>query len=216
MSSDQANHQPFPATRWTLIAKAGSDSEPAQREKAISELCETYWPPIYAFLRRAGNSQVEAEDFTQGFFAEFLAQGNFSKAARERGKELLLSLDAIDFEGRPLILEPIEATTPESAFEKQWALTFLNRVQETLRNSYLKKGTLDQFEALRFVISTNQDSLPCSEVALELECSEGSVKVAAHRLRHRYQRVLRETIGETLLPGEEVDEELRDLMTAFA
>lgn len=243
MESSRTSQESFPKTSWTLVAKVGQEAAPEVREQAISELCETYWPPIYAFLRSKGNSQAEAEDLTQGFFEDFLRRENFSKATPERGKlrsflltsvvnyekqnyrkeaaqkrgggQPTLSLDATDFEGNPLVLEPIEAATPESAFHKQWALTLLNRVLESLREIYVKKGKLNQFEALNFVISTGQDARAYSDVALQLGCSEGSVKVAAHRLRARYQRTLRETIADTLLLGEEVDDELRELMAAF-
>jgi RNA polymerase sigma-70 factor (ECF subfamily) len=91
----------------------------------------------------------------------------------------------------------------------------LDRVFQTLRDEYEQKGKGDQFEALKFSISTQFESRPYVDVAVELGCSPGAVKVAAHRLRERYQRTLRETIADTILPDEEVDQELRELMRAF-
>jgi RNA polymerase sigma-70 factor (ECF subfamily) len=243
MSLDQTQQQgAFPPTRWTLVARAGEDSGDS-REIAIEELCKTYWPPIYAYLRSRGNSPEEAEDLVQGFFADFLQRDHFVAANRDKGKlrtyllrsvsnfanrmyrdgtrlkrggvQKVLSLDSTDEAGERSLPEPADGLTPESAFERQWPLTLLDRVFQTLRDEYEQKGKGDQFEALKFSISTQFESRPYVDVAVELGCSPGAVKVAAHRLRERYQRTLRETIADTILPDEEVDQELRELMRAF-
>ncbi|MEX2578022.1 MAG: sigma-70 family RNA polymerase sigma factor [Verrucomicrobiales bacterium] len=242
MKRDRTANQPFPTTRWTLITRvAGGDD--ARKAEALEELCRIYWPPVYAFIRSKGASPTDAEDLTQGFFAEFLRREDFGKAQSERGnlrsfilksvqnfmandwrdrKRLkrggearLLSIDVDGSDGRSIILEPEDNTTPEIIFQRQWALSVLHRVVECLRERYVAKGRGDLFEALKFVINTNQPDRSYSEIANEFGMKEGAVKMAAHRLRERYGRLLKETIADTLVEGSDVDEELRELMNAF-
>jgi len=242
MKDKQASHRDFPPTRWTLVANSKEDSDEV-RNRAVSELCESYWPPIYAFFRSRGNSSEESEDLTQGFFSDFLQRNHFAAAQEERGRlrtyllksvtnyanrihrdsarqkrgggDAPLSLDMLDENGYPVITVESETLSPDSAFQRQWAITLLRQVLETLREEYRKKGKEAHFEELEFAVSTAAISRSHSEIAEKLGCSVSNVKVMAYRLREGYQRTLRETIADTLLPGESVEEEIKELMSSF-
>ena len=242
MDEGLTRNQAFPQTRWSLVARA-SDEAPDNRRVALEELCQFYWPPIYAFIRSKGASASEAEDLTQGFFAEFLSRDNFSKADEERGKlrtfllrsvsnfmaqdwrdrnrlkrgggTEVVSLDLTFDDGSDAVIEPENNLTPETLYQRQWAMTVLNNVVEVLREKYEEKDQSSLFESLRFVIAPGSESTPYSEVAKKEGMSESAVKVAAHRLRERYGKQLRETIGDTIGPDQDVEAEIRELMAAF-
>ncbi len=241
---DQKNtaNRPFPATRWSLIAEV-ADLDPEKKAKALDELCRVYWSPVYAFIRSKGASRAEAEDLTQGFFLSFLARDDFAKASRECGKLRtymlrsvqnfmhndwrsrqclkrgggieVISIDIEYEDGHGKFIEPTEKDTPESIFDRQWAITVLHNVLEALEQRYEKRGQGSLFQALRHVISTGEPGTSYAEVAEAEGMTESAVKVAAYRLRNRYASLLKETIADTLLEGEETGKELQELMAAF-
>lgn len=235
-------NQPFPTTRWMLIQKAAGASSD-RRSEALEELCKAYWPPVYAFIRSRGKSSSEAEDLTQGFFADFLSRNEFSRADGEKGRLrtyllkavsnfmakayrdqnrqkrggdwAIVSLDFSGEGGESKILEPEDHLTAETIFERQWALTVLERVLETLRKRYQKKGKADLFEAIQFVVSPGAEGETYAQIANRLGLTETAVKVAAFRLRERYALQLRESIADTVLDDSDIESEIQRLMTAF-
>ena len=230
----------FPVTRWTIVAAARGQGDEAQR--ALNELCGLYWPPVYAFLRRKGKSPADAEDLTQGFFAELLARGSLdsvaevhgrlrtfllkavtrhmshehekANAAKRGGGVPLLRLDFELAEGR-FIPEPGHHITPDLEFERQWALSLLDRaLAESRANEVLaNRGAL--FEDLKGLISLDAATTSYAEIAARHGMSEGAVKVAAHRLRQRFRNALRAAIAETVATEEEIDDEIRHLFSVF-
>src|SRR5262245_28274842 len=74
----------FPTTHWSVVLTAREESPRAA--DALAQLCEVYWYPVYAYIRRRGHGPHDAQDLTQEFFAQLLKK-NFLKAVRqERGK----------------------------------------------------------------------------------------------------------------------------------
>jgi RNA polymerase sigma-70 factor (ECF subfamily) len=237
-SSDAAG---FAATRWTLVLTAAKGSASSSAADALAELCSTYWYPLYAYLRRRGHDPHDAEDLTQSFFAHLLAKQFLAKADREKGKFrafLLASLknflaDERDRAtaqkrggGRPTIpldslaaetryrLEPADELTPDKLYEKQWALALLEQVLARLRDEMTAEGKAALFEALRSVLTGGQTS-SYAEIAKELRMTEGAVKIAAHRLRRHYRELLREEIAHTVAGPEEVEDEIRYLLSCL-
>ncbi len=243
MDPGNTANRPFPNTRWSLIARVAEGDE-ASRRQALEELCQVYWPPIYAYIRSKGASPAEAEDLTQGFFADFLARDDFAKASNRAGKlrsymlgavknymandwrskqclkrgggAQIVSLDLTHEDSYDKLIEPTEKDTPESIFDRQWALTVLHNVLESLEQRYHSKGQASLFESLRFIISPGAPGKPYAEIAATENMSESAVKVAAHRLKERYGTLLRETIADTLVNRNDVGEELQELMEAFS
>lgn len=235
----------FPTTRWTLVAKAAAQGDSVQvfQQQALEELCKTYWPPIFAFIRSKGASFEEAQDLTQGFFADFLRKDDFSKPERERGKLrtfLLRSVSnytatdwrnrnrqkrggGVEFVSFELIadrqagrlLEPHDSVTPEKLFLRQWALIVLDQVLSALRKRYQAEGKDELFDALKFVVNPGQEKTSYAELAKQFGSSEESLRQTAHRMRTRYRALLRAAIAETLLEGEDIEDEVRTLMSSF-
>ncbi len=235
-----ARGEQFATTHWSMVLSAGVGRSP-EAGRALATLCENYWFPLYAFVRRAGYSAEDAQDLTQEFFARLLAQSFFAKADREKGKfrsfllaalkhfladqwdrahaqrrggsHTVLSFDSLDAETR-YRLEPAAELTPEKMFEKQWALSLLEHVLSRLQGGMVAEGKSALFEALKDTL-TGVRSSTYAAIGAELGMSEGAVKVAVHRLRRRYRALLREEIAQTVASAEEIGDEIRYLLSCL-
>jgi len=243
--SGQTMHAPrgrsdFPTTRWTLVTAA---SDPARRENraALVSLCESYWYPLYAYVRRRGHSADEAQDLTQEFFLRILEGRYLDRADREKGRFRSFLLTSMKFflademdrsraqkRGGAAVLpfelscgeeryqrEPAHNETPERIFERRWAHSLLDRVLTRLRDEFVQHGRLDHFNKLK-VFLLGQGEAPYATLARELDLSEGALKVAIHRLRKRYRELFRQEIAETVADPAEVESELRYLAAALS
>jgi RNA polymerase sigma-70 factor (ECF subfamily) len=244
--ADDSPHPPAPAdacgfapTRWSLIAAARDGDSPDARQ-ALSQLCEAYWYPLYAYIRRRGHAADQAQDLTQEFFARLLARDFLDAAdpAKGRFRAFLLAccknflanehdrssavkrgggcapLSLTDAEGR-YRGEPSHDATPEKLFERRWALTLLDRVLARLRAEFEARGKMEQFCRLAPYLVGDR-SAPQEKAALELGLSIGALKVAVHRLRQRYRELLRDEIAQTVGGPDDVEEEIRELFAALA
>lgn len=209
---------------------------------ALARLCQTYWLPLYAYVRRVGCLREEAEDLTQEFFARLLAQNTVAKADPERGRFrsfLLASLKnflanewdkaraqkrggraqhfPLEFDtAETRIIEPVApGDTPDCAFDRQWALALLDVVLGKLRREYTDAGRDELFLGLKDTLAGGRAEIPYRDLGGRLGLSEGAVKVAAHRLRQRYRELLREEIANTVAGPAEAEEELRHLFSAL-
>lgn len=248
MASEDATPNPAPrgdcfvTTRWTMVLSAGRKSSP-QAGRALEELCQIYWYPLYAYVRRQGRSKEDAEDLVQGFFERFLqknslegldaGQGKFrafllaslkhflanewDKAGRQKrgGGIQHLSLDWQDADER-FHLEPSDHLTPDLAFDREWALALLERVIIRLRDECAADGKKQLFEQSRGYLMVGEPAIPYAQAARALGVDEGAVRVAVHRLRKRYRALLRDEIAQTLADPAQVAEELRSLQAVLA
>ena len=231
------NQPQFATTHWSLVLAAGGPEDSHSR-RALAELCQAYWYPVYAYVRRRVSNAHEAQDLTQDFFAGLLEKhwiatadpkrGRFrafllttckrflvnqwhkARAAKRGGGQSPLSLDFEAAESK-YVVEAVDTLTAERLFERQWAITLLARVMERLREEFVNKDRLLQFEQLKQFISAPKQTESYLAAADALGISEGAVKVAAHRLRARYRDLLRSEIAQTLHRPQEVDDEIRSL-----
>jgi RNA polymerase sigma factor (sigma-70 family) len=241
-SNEGHSRREFMTTRWSVVL-AARDSDTRQCAQALELLCQTYWFPLYAFVRRQGHSPDQAGDLTQGFFAQLLEkdwlakithqEGRFrnflmvamkhfisNERAKERaqkrgGGHRILRLDIENAETRYRI-EPAAKTTPEQVFERQWALTLLDQVLMSLKAEYAKKGKDRVFDLLKHSLTGQRDQLDYGDLAEQLSATEGAVRVMVHRLKQRYRQLLREHIVHTVATPEEVDLEMQHLKQALA
>ena len=227
----------FDTTHWSVVRAAAHNSS-TSAGRALEELCRSYWYPLYAYVRRQGNSPEDAQDLTQEFFSRFLEKKYFKLADRERGrfrtflltslKHFLVnewakrraakrgggqvfSLEEQEAETRYGFEPPDQHLTPEKLFDKNWALSVLDRTAARLRAEYIGFGKLPLFEQLHGLLRGDKSEVPYSELARQLGMKEGAVKVAVHRLRHRYQEMLQAEVARTVSSPEEVEEEIRYL-----
>src|SRR5579863_5494917 len=229
----------FPTTRWTLVVAAG-DPDRQEARSALVSLCENYWYPLYAYLRRRGYSTDQAQDLTQEFFVRVLEGRYLDRADPEKGRFRSFILTSLKFfvadeadrqraqkRGGGVLVspefsggeeryqrEPAHDETPERIFERRWALSVLDRVVEKLRNEFVQHGRPEHFERLK-VFLLGQPDAPYAALAREMNTSEGALKVAIHRLRKRYRELFRQEIADTVADPAEVESELRYLAAAL-
>jgi len=230
----------FPTTRWTLVVAAG-DPHRKDARSALVSLCENYWYPLYAYLRRRGHPADQAQDLTQEFFTRvlqgryldradpekgrfrsflltslkfFVADEKDRQRAQKRGGGALVPLELSSGEDR-YQREPAHDETPERIFERRWALAMLDRVVERLRNEFVHHGRPEHFERLKMFL-LGQAEAPYAALAGEMNTTEGALKVAIHRLRKRYRELFREEIADTVADPAEVEPELRFLAAVLS
>ena len=227
----------FPSTHWSVVLSAAAGGAP-HAEDALARLCKAYWYPLYVFLRRRGCSPEESEDLTQEFFSrlvhkEFLAGltqegGKFrsflltaltrfvanewsrERAQKRGGGKAVISIDA-DAETR-YGRELADHVTPQTLFERRWALTVLDRVLARLRQEYSAAGKQELFSRLEGCLPGAQSPVAYAEAGAALDIKEATLRMAALRLRRRYGQLLRAEIAATVSSPTEIDEEIRYLI----
>jgi RNA polymerase sigma factor (sigma-70 family) len=228
----------FATTHWSAIVRAG-DSQSPEAALALERLCQTYWYPLYAFVRRKGYSHEDASDLTQEFFARLLEKGylkaadanrgkfrtflltsfshflanewNRSRTQRRGGGARVLSLDAESAEQR-YRLEPVQHETPETHFDRRWAQAMMTVVLNQLAAEMNEK----RFAVLKDFLLEDKGAVTYEGAAMQLGCSVAALTSAIHRMRARFRVVLFEEVAKTVDGPEEVDRELRHLMAALS
>jgi len=232
----------FATTHWSVV-RAAAQPESPRYQQALATLCRAYWFPLYAYLRRQGYDNHQAKDYTQAFFARMLEKRGLRLADPKRGKfrsfllaalkhflaserdraqaqkrgggRKVLSLDFENAESQ-YALEPSHQLTPEKLFERSWALTVLEQTMTRLQAESAGANKQKLFDRLKVYLTGERSSASYRDVASELDMTEGAVKVAVHRLRRRYRKLLRDEIAQTVTAEGQIDEEIRDLFAALA
>ena len=239
MSSASGDRE-FATTQWSMVLAAGRGGSPAAR-LALETLCQLYWPPLYAFLRRSGSSSHDAADCLQGFFAYLLERNDLAGLDQRRGRFRAFLLAALkhyaanvrrsertlkrgggrrridlDVAGAEAQYAGMHwpAAAPDQAFDRQWALGLLARVRERLGCEQAEAGKRARYKHLEPLL-TGDSADSYREVAGRLGIGESAVKVAVHRLRKRFKELLRAEIGQTVAAEDEIDDEIADLFRAL-
>jgi RNA polymerase sigma factor (sigma-70 family) len=230
----------FTTTHWSVVLEAQGESPAAQ--EALEKLCRTYWRPIFAFVRRQGLPVTEAEDVTQGFFAQLLERRSLDAVRKEKGRLRSYLLGALNYfltdeqrramaikrgSGlRPIPLEelraderieiePADPMTAEMIYERRWALTVLERVLSRLKGEYHAADNAALFDSLKELLPDEPGSPSQAEIATRLRMTENAVRQSFYRFRHRYQSLLREEIAHTVATPGDIEDELRHLIAVL-
>jgi RNA polymerase sigma-70 factor (ECF subfamily) len=228
----------FKTTHWSVVLDASRNDSP-QASAALARLCQIYWQPVYAYIRRLGRGPEDAKDLTQEFFFRLIEKNYLKSLDRETGKfrsfllvvlkrflanewdranrqkrgggRQIISLDEMDTELRYLA-EPIDDCTPEKAFEQRYARTVLQQVINRLQAEMSGDGKAAFFDELKDFLGGDGGY---SEVAVRCQMNEGALRVAVHRLRRRYREILREEIASTVASPEQIEEEIQHLFLSL-
>jgi RNA polymerase sigma factor (sigma-70 family) len=219
---------------------AARGAESTEARAALAQLCEIYWYPLYAFVRRWGTSPDDARDLTQSFLTSLLERRDFENLQKERGRFRafllaslkhflandaarrhtqkrggeLLPLTFDDAEGR-YRFEPADSATPESLYERRWALTVMERVLAHLRKEWQASGRGEEFDQLKACLLGETPDGGYAAVAAKFNTTEGAVRTSIHRLRRKFQARLRHDISQTVSDPADVDDEMRYLIQAL-
>jgi RNA polymerase sigma-70 factor (ECF subfamily) len=227
----------FDTTSWTVVLRAGSDDGIGR--EALAHLCQAYWLPLYVYVRRRGYSAHDAEDLTQGFFADLLGRQAIKRADPVRGRFRTFLLTAltnflhnahdhahtarrggaverlsIDSTEAAEALAHIEANglSPDLAFDRCWALAILDRALRRLHAEQERVGKAQWFARVRPFLQSTAVAGDYDAIAVEFGLTKNSVAVAVHRLNTRYRELVRAEIAETVSGAEEMQRELREVL----
>lgn len=227
---------PFLTTRWTLVGRAAGSGELETRQ-ALGDLCAIYWKPLYGYVRRSGKSPEDAEDLVQGFFGHLVAKDGLRLADRDRGRfrtfllaalkhyminewrhqhrqkrggfATHLSLDRKNAESG-MALELEDKRSPDQWFDREWALTLLDKVLNDLEREE------PEFARWKPFLSLGREQLSYAEIAGDFGMSEGAARVAVHRLRKRYRARVRREIADSLADPAMIEDEMQVLFQALS
>jgi RNA polymerase sigma-70 factor (ECF subfamily) len=232
----------FPHTHWSRVIAAGKSADSTHAREALARLCETYWYPLYAFIRRQGHAPHDAEDLTQSFFAFLLernllavadpSKGRFrsfllvslknflanefdrAQAQKRGGGQVILSFNANSAETR-FVAEPADYQSPDKVFERNWALALLAQVLARLRAEQVAEGKLAQFDKLKPFLMGDGAVPSYAELAAQTGLKEETLRMAVSRLRRKFRILLCEEIAHTLADPSALEDELRCLFAAL-
>ena len=225
----------FQTTHWSLVLRA-RDQKSTQAPEAMERLCRTYWPPLYAYLRRQRHSVEDAQDLTQEFFARLIEKGwlthlqhqdgkfrsflltflehflsdqrDRAKAQKRGGGLTFLSLDEMQSEERS-IGSLADGLTPEQVFERRWVQALMDQATVRLREEYVAKGEIAIYDQLKDLQPNERGALTYAQLAAQWGMTEAAVKSAKHRLNRRHQQLLREVIAHTVKQPSQIEDEIR-------
>lgn len=230
----------FPSSQWSLISRAGG-TDRGEARRALTDLCQRYWYPIYAYVRRQVRGDHDAEDLTQAFFVHLLETDMMAVADRSRGRfrsfllvccrnflanaqraspprspETVSSTLTFDFSGaaRRFAREPADLTDAEALFMRRWALTLLDETFQAVEAAYRHAGQAEVYRHLQPCLGSGADKLSYGPIAAALGMTEPAVRKAAQRLRERFGEELRHRVRQTVARPEDVTDEIRDLFAA--
>jgi RNA polymerase sigma-70 factor (ECF subfamily) len=232
----------FATTHWSIVARSALTDVP-EAAKALAQLCELYWPPIYSFIRRRGHAPSDAQDLTQSFFAFFLRTKAYAHTDRLHGKFRSFLLASVKnfladnwdrnqairrgggYQFIPFDPEAAETfydtssspdSTPEHLFELRWAKTLTSGALNLLGQELHSEGKTKIFEQLKSFLIGGPVLPSYEEAATRTGIPAATVKTHVHRLRLRYREIVRREVARTVSAPHEIDEELRYLYTVLA
>lgn len=229
----------FATTQWSVVLAAGEHQRQGARE-ALTHLCETYWYPLYAYVRRRVDNVHEAQDLTQAFFSHLIEKDAIARADPDRGRfraflltalknflsnewnkaralqrgggrtEFSLDFDAAESRFR---IEPSHELTPEKVYERRWVMTLLDNVLETLRLELTESGRQTYFEQFKNALTGDMAAGDYDRASEVLGITPAGAKQAAYRLRKRYRELFRDEVAQTVARDEDLDDEIGRLLS---
>lgn len=245
MPAPESHPHAFPATRWSILARAGREVSEATRRRALEEICVAYWYPLYGFARGRGLAPTDAEDCTQSFFLHALTKELFAAARQERGKlrsflrhafaqhminlrrdanrqkrgggAEFISIDLDDAESR-LLSERTDGESIEKLYEKRWAMALVDDACGVLKSGYAMRGKQAHYAALSVFLDGTDDDTSYQTAADALGLSINATRQEVHRMRQKYREALRQTIADTLdTPTQaDIEAELAEMKRALS
>lgn len=240
MEKNSPSSDYFPKTRWSLVLTAQKGEE-VHAHKALSELFEQYWYPLYSYVRRRGYSKHDAEDLTQAFFESLVRKDSLRTVDASLGKlraflltsvkNFLINQHRIDTAAKrgginvqristdeaeaKLEGEIADHDSPDVLFERAWARTLLEEVMAKLKEVYRELGKSKQFDLFLPYLHSG-DTPDYRALSLEVGGSGVSLRVQFHRLKQRYGDLLKEAIRHTVATEEEAAEEREFLLKCLS
>lgn len=238
-SSSRTRFAQFRTTRWSVVARALSPATGAA-EGSLESLCQQYWPPLYAYVRRCGHARHDAQDLTQEFFARLLEKNWLATADRSQGKLRSFLLTAMkrflanawdrsqaakrgglhaicsmDTEEGEKLVASAAALSEEPAFDHVWALTVMKSTLHRLRAEYEQAGRLREYERIKPALTSLRGEIDYDAIASDLQVLPASARGMVHRLRKRFRELFHDEVADTVATPDEIEGEMRALIAAM-
>jgi RNA polymerase sigma factor (sigma-70 family) len=235
--NDAELHAQFTPTHWSVVL-AAREQNSLQASEALERLCQAYWPPLYAYIRRQSYSQEDAQDLTQEFFTRLLEKNWLARLQHQNGKfrsflltflehflsdqrdreraqkrgggQTFISLDQYQAEERQHF-EPSDGLTPDQVFDRRWAQQIMENAIRRLCQEYTDHGKGELFACLKDLSPGKHGSQSYAELGAQFGMSEGAIKSAVHRFHGKYRNILRDEIAQTVERPEDINDEIRHL-----
>jgi RNA polymerase sigma factor (sigma-70 family) len=206
----------FASTHWSVVL-AAKNGEPLQAGEALEKLCRTYWPPLYAFIRREGRDEAEAKDLTQEFFLRLIERDYLQHLKHQRGRfrsfmltllknflrehhnrtntqkrgggKVIVPLEEDGIDGAYLH-EPVDNLSPDQIFERRWAQTVFQVALNRLRDEYVTSDRGQFFDLLKDFQPREAGAASYAEIGGKLgmtEAAAASRDFAGRNRSHRRQ-----------------------------
>jgi RNA polymerase sigma-70 factor (ECF subfamily) len=232
----------FPATRWSVVLAATGEVS-GEADAALEVICRAYWYPLYAFVRRSGQSPADAQDLTQEFFRRLLAKKWLSAVDKEKGRLRTFLVTALkrymanewrrvsaqkragaqthlpidtDFAESRYAADPRSELGADAVYDREWAMALLDLTVQRLAEESIAANKGAEFATLKGCLVAAHGAIDYGTVAAQLGCSEGAARVAVHRIRKRFREIYREEIAHTSPAGADLEAEVRYLAGALA
>jgi RNA polymerase sigma factor (sigma-70 family) len=242
----EGRDESFASTRWTIVLEAGdSATASACALNALSALCRIYWRPLYAFLRRQGYGPEDAQDLTQGFFADLIETRAYARANPEKGRFRSFLLGALKHfiadnrdraralkRGGGMILESLDDKAIAEAevqiahepkchadeyYDREWAASLVGQALNRLMQECALAAKAELLAYLMpYLAAPENAAIPYEEMAQRSHRPVATLRSDVARLRSRYRAILREEVAGTVTEAADVNDELRYLCRALA
>jgi DNA-directed RNA polymerase specialized sigma24 family protein len=224
----------FPTTRWSQVCAAGESV--AEGDAAFADLCNDYWPPIFAYLRRRGLSEADAQDLAQGFFLHLIEHRTLRRADPHRGRFRSFLLGALknylaneiarasrDKRGgnrkffslndpsQPIPEPSVEADAIR-LYEESWASELMSHSLARLRERFRGENRADLFAVLERFLG---EPVISEDAARALGSSIGALRTAVSRLRKQFGEQIRLEIARTVSAPHLIEEEFQYLRSVL-
>ena len=241
MNASPDSHAAFATTHWSVVLAAGETTS-LESQQALEQLCRTYWFPLYAYLRRRGQTSHDAQDLVQDVLAQLIERRAFQNLTPDKGRfrsflivclnhvaadaaegeraqkrgggAALLSLDAEQAD-QLYLLEARKELGAEELFDRRWAMAVLDQALERLRAEQVAAGKEKLFARLRPFLADTAEAGDYEPVAAQLRLTPNAVAVTVNRLRSRYRELVRQVVAATVGNLSDVDAEMRHLLAAM-
>ena len=231
----------FPPTRWSVVLAATQRPSP-ESAAALEAICNAYWYPLYVYIRRCGRSVHDAQDLTQEFFRRLLEKRWLDSVDRNKGRLrsfLIVALKKFMFNewdrlsaqrrggGRThaqidttfaesRLAADTHSLAPDETYDRQWALTLISLTTNRLRAEFAAAGRPGDYDALKHCLLADRGAIDYAAVAAQLDVNAGTARVAVHRLRQRYRKLIQAEVASTVAGSEEAAEEMRHLFQVLS
>ncbi len=236
------NDENFFTTQWTRVIAAKGESESSR--EALGDLCQSYYTPVVAFLRKEGRSDDAARDLAHNFFAWLLSRDSlatlrpresrfrsyllgslkhFLSHQREKSRALkrgaqITHLPIRDETETSAALDPPDSATlaPDQEFDRQWALHLIRQALDSLAREWDGAHKSPAFEQLRPFLDGNAPHGALAQLASKTGLKENTLRSTLHRLRLQFRKHLKACIAPTVDSDADVAPELQTLFEALA